>query len=263
MNILIVDDEQLSIDALTGIIRKLFPKSGLYSVLSPAKALAFLMENPIDVVLLDIEMCGMNGMELATLIKTLRPQSNIIFVTGYAQYALDAHAIHASGYLLKPVAKEDVAKEFANLRYPIKEDPPRIRIQCFGNFEIFIDGAPVVFKRAKAKELLAYLVDRQGASSSAAELTAVLWEDKEYTRSQRSYFQTVVSDMLATLKRHGAEHIVIKTHNSIAVDPTRFDCDFYRFLKGDINAVGAFLGEYMSNYSWAEMTAELFTKKKE
>ncbi len=262
MNILIVDDEQLSIDALARIIRELFPKSGLCSFLSPRKALDFLMENPVDVILLDIEMCGMNGMELATRLKTLRPQSNIIFVTGYAQYALDAYAVHASGYLLKPVVREDVAREFANLRYPLKEEP-RIRIQCFGNFEIFIDGMPVMFKRAKAKELLAYLVDRQGASSSAAELTAVLWEDREYTRSQRSYFQTVVSDMLATLKRYGAEHIIIKTHNSIAVDPSQFDCDFYRFLKDDINTARPFLGEYMSNYSWAEMTAELFIKKKE
>ena len=55
-----------------------------------------------------------------------------------------------------------------------------------------------------------------------------------------------------------AEEILVKGHNSFAVDPETFDCDYYRFLQGDPAAVNAFQNDYMQSYSWAEIrNAEL------
>ena len=81
-------------------------------------------------------------------------------------------------FLLKPANEADVRNVLENLRYPPETAPVGIKIQCFGNFEIFVGGRPLSFKRSKSKELLAYLVDRNGATCTNGEMLAVLWEDK-------------------------------------------------------------------------------------
>lgn len=59
-------------------------------------------------------------------------------------------------------------------------------------------------------------------------------------------------ELIAALKKAQAEEILVKGHNSFAVDPETFDCDYYRFLQGDPAAVNAFQNDYMQSYSWAE-----------
>lgn len=75
-----------------------------------------------DVAFLDIEMPGMSGIELAKKLKDIKPYLNIIFVTAYTDYALEVHSLYVSGYLLKPIKKEDVVTALDNLRNPIKAD---------------------------------------------------------------------------------------------------------------------------------------------
>ena len=135
-----------------------------------------------DVAFLDIEMPGMTGLELALQMKKTCPNLNIIFVTGYSSYALEAIEMHSSGYIMKPATKDKIKTELDNLRSPIEptieKKERNIQVHCFGNFEILLDGKPVPFHRSKAKELLAYLVDRKGAGIERAELAAALWEMK-------------------------------------------------------------------------------------
>lgn len=134
------------------------------------------------------------------------------------------------------------------------EHRPRLRVQTFGNFEVFYDGRPVHFSRSRTKELFAYLIDRRGAGSTMGELISVLWEGRPDTDSVRSQLRSLITDLRTTLRRLGEEAIIIKQRDMIAVDPNRVDCDYYRCLDGDTAAVNAFRGEYMSNYSWAETT---------
>lgn len=58
--------------------------------------------------------------------------------------------------------------------------------------------------------------------------------------------------MLKAFKDIGKGDIILKKYNSISVDISKIDCDYYRFLKGDPEAVNSYGGEFMSNYSWAE-----------
>lgn len=127
-----------------------------------------------------------------------------------------------------------------------------MRIQCFGNFEVFVDGKPVEFKRSKSKEILAYLVDRNGAAVKNKELAAILWEDQAYTRSMQSHLQTLIVEMLRALDAVGVKDIIIKQRGSFAVDIAKVYCDAYQFNYRDIKGVNAFHGEYMANYSWGE-----------
>ena len=72
-----------------------------------------------DVAFLDIQMPEKDGLALAKELKDIYKDINIVFVTGYSQYALDALKLHCSGYVLKPAQKEDIEDALANLRKPI------------------------------------------------------------------------------------------------------------------------------------------------
>ena len=109
--------------------------------------------------------------------------------------------------------------------------------------------------RLKAKELLAYLVDRKGAGVTMGELSAVLWEEGPDTLSRQSNLRNLISDLRKTLCDVGAEGILLKTRNTIAIDADAVDCDYYDFLRHIPYAVNRYQGEYMSQYSWAELTA--------
>ncbi len=138
---------------------------------------------------------------------------------------------------------------------PRRTDAQRLRVQTFGNFELFWGDEPVHFHRSRTKELFAYLIDRRGAGSTMGELISVLWEGKPDTDSVRSQLRSLITDLRTTLRRLGAFGVIIKQRDLIAVDPSRVDCDYYRLLAGDPAAQHAFRGEYMCNYSWAEPTA--------
>ena len=130
-----------------------------------------------------------------------------------------------------------------------------LKVQTFGNFEVFYRGVPISFGRSKAKELLAYLIDRRGAAVTTAEACAVLWEDKEYNFSLQRQFQTIVSDLMKSLKRHKCDRFIRRRRNCLSIDVAGLDCDFYKLMAGDKLIAKQYNGEYMSNYSWAETTA--------
>lgn len=134
-------------------------------------------------------------------------------------------------------------------------------VQTFGNFEVFYRGEPMAFIRAKSKELFAYLIDRRGAAVTTAEACGILWEDKEYDFSLQRQFQTVVSDLIKSLKRAKSDHLIHRRRNCLSVDVSGLECDFYKLLAGDIKARENYNGEYMANYSWAEMTAGFLLQK--
>ena len=140
--------------------------------------------------------------------------------------------------------------------------PVRLRVQTFGNFEVFWKDQPVRFERSKTRELFAYLIDRRGAGSTMGELISVLWEGRPDTASLRSQLRSLITDLRATFRGLGAEDVVINRRDHIAVDPARVDCDYYRYLAGEKAARAVFRGEYMSNYSWAEITVGSLQQKK-
>jgi len=263
MRMIAVDDEPLALRGLVQEIKKVLPECDVAGFTNSFEALTKLSDDGLipDVAFLDIEMPGIDGISMAKRFKDACPKTNIIFVTSYSQYALDAYGLHASGYMMKPVLAEDIRRELDDLRNPVSAVSSRVRIQTFGNFDIFVDNTPLAFFRTKAKEALAYIISKNGGSVTVAELAAAIWEAREYNRSLQNQVQTVISDMMNTLKEVGIENIIIKRRNNISVDVKKVDCDYYRFLKGDSAAVNAYMGEFMSNYSWAEMITGYLSNK--
>ena len=252
MNIIAVDDEKLALRDLTQILELVLPEASVSGFRTPQEALAHAWAVPVDIAFLDVEMKGMNGLELAKQLKDIRGRTNIVFATGFSQYAVDAFSVCASDYILKPVEPEAIRRALERLRSPVHEAGHGLRVQCFGNFEVFHQGKPVEFSRSKAKELFAYLIHKHGAGCTTRELCAVLFEDKAYSLSLSKQMQVIISSMTHSLEKVGSRNVIIKTYNNIAVDMIKLDCDFYRFLAWDPEAVNAYSGEYMANYGWAE-----------
>jgi DNA-binding SARP family transcriptional activator len=119
---------------------------------------------------------------------------------------------------------------------------------------VYRDGQPLRFARKQTKELLAYLVDRRGASCTAEEIIAVLWEDAEGPRTAKQRLRNLVSDLKAVLKSVGMSEALIRQGSHLAIRTSLLDCDYYRMLEGDMAAVNAYRGEYMEQYGWAEIT---------
>ena len=162
--------------------------------------------------------------------------------------------------ILNTVREEGETKKSENNNQRTREKKV-LQIRTFGNFEVFYKGTPMAFSRAKSKELFAYLIDRRGAGVTTAEACSILWEDKEYNFSRQRQFQTVVSELIKSLKMYNCDHIIHRRRNCLAVDASGVDCDFYKLMAGDKLSAEQYNGEYMSNYSWAEMTAGFLAQK--
>lgn len=252
MNIIAVDDEPLALSSLVKQLEATFPSHSIRGFSSPSAALESMREMPADVAFLDIKMAGMNGLELGMCFKAVNPPINIIFVTAYSEYAINAIKMRASGYILKPATQEAILDEVNNLRTP---EPAlhRVVVHTFGAFDVLVDGESLYFARSKSRELFAILIDRRGAGIGNAGACALLWPNKEYNFSLQRQLQTVIAEMCKAFARCNVSEVIIRRRNFLAVDTSAVDCDLYRMIQGDMQAFNAFQGEYMSGYEWAVM----------
>ena len=253
MKVLLVDDEQLQLLRLEESVKNVLLSGEILSFNNPLDALEAAKKDKIDIAFLDIEMPEINGLSLAKSLKGINPKVNIIFVTAYDNFALEAMKLHASGYISKPVNEEKVRTEVEGLRYPVKLKSTKvIQVKCFGNFEVFHDGEPLKFAYSKSKEVFAYLVDREGAAININELNAILWEE-----DHKSYLRNLISDIQKTLQSVGAGDVFKKRHNECYIDVDKVDCDAYEYHRNNPDAIRMYRGEYMMQYSWPVFDSEL------
>ncbi len=258
MRAICVDDEKLILEDVVSMCRELPQISEVKGFTRSSEALAWLEHNPVNLALLDIDMPGMNGLELAAAIKGKWPETAICFLTGYAQYAVEAFSVRATGYLLKPISKERLAEEVDYaLSKGEKDLTGHVVVKTFGNFDIFADGKCVSFKMAKCKELLAYLVDKHGTSATRSDIFAALWEDRLYDRKMQKQLDVYIRSLRGTLREYGIEEIFEMQRGSLRIRPEQVVCDAYLFFDGDSDIVNSYRGEYMSSYSWASITESM------
>ena len=257
MLIFAIDDEPKALRVLCRCIEEAEPGAVLRAFDTAVEALDAIRNEGLrpQVVFSDIEMPAVSGLEFAVALKTASPDTKVVFVTAFSQYAMEAFRVRAHGYIMKPLTPELVREELDELPAAPKPQTNRLRVQCFGSFEVFWRGEPLKFARRQTKELLAYLIDRKGAACTSEELVSALWGDSSGRKDAKHGIRNLIGDLRETLKQIGMEDVLIRRGAHIAIRPELLDCDYYRMLAGDMAAVNAFRGEYMSNYSWAELTA--------
>lgn len=255
MKIIAVDDEKIALEGLMDIIGEIVPEADLHGFRNGKDALEYVEAKECQIAFLDIQMRDMDGIMLAKKLKLLNPKINIIFTTGFAEYAGEAFKIHASGYITKPVTREKIQQEIEELRHPVlRENNKKLRVQAFGNFEVFMEEKPLKFKYSKTKEMFAYIIDRKGAMCTNGELIGILWEDEEQSTRHSSYLKNLRADLLSTLRKYKMEHVIVRQRGNIGVVPEEIQCDYYEWLKGTAYGINAYRGEYMQQYSWSELT---------
>ena len=252
-----VDDEILMLGALVAAIKASPDISEVSQFSDCGEALDFVKENAVDVAFLDINMRGMGGLALAEKIISFCPECKIVFCTGYEEYAIPAFKLHASGYLMKPVSAKDIQVEIDNIK-GIRQSQKPLTVKCFGTFEVYARGEKLAFKRSKTKELFAFLVDRNGAGVTVAEIGVALWENDEDQKNQNNIHQ-LFRDLRQSLEAVGVEDIFERNNYYYSLNPEKLDCDYYAYLK---TGKPEFRGEYMSQYSWAEGTCGLLWTKR-
>lgn len=252
-----VDDEVLMLGALVAAIKASPDIAELFDFSSCEEALEFVKGNSADIAFLDINMRGMGGLVLAEKIVSLCPDCKIVFCTGYEKYAIPAFKLHASGYLMKPVSARDVQAEIDNIKHVSGNQKP-LEVKCFGHFEVYAKGQKLIFKRSKTKELFAFLVDRNGAGVSVAEICVALWENDE-EHKKHNYIHQLFRDLRQALENAGMEDVFERNNYLYSINPAKIDCDYFSYLK---TGKPEFFGEYMTQYSWAEGTCGLLLERK-
>lgn len=236
----IIDDEKNAIEALRNVIADLDQIEIVGTFTNPLKALEQIRELTCHVVFLDIEMPGMQGLEMAEKILELDRAHHIIFITAYDQYAVEAFEVNAIDYLLKPVRRERMAKTVEKLlessqnlrehKEPIKEG----RISCFGAFQLQLDpehGKEVKWRTNKARELLAYLVHHREKSVHKERILAELWPDMEIERAI-VYLHSCIYQIRKVIKQYGLDSCMKVDYHShrYHLEMNGISCDSDEFV---------------------------------
>lgn len=260
---IIVDDEIPALEWLDNILVEIgsVHLAGAYT--DPIEALDQLKTESIDIVFLDIEMPGMNGLELAERMLTISPATDVVFVTAYHQYALEAFEYYALDYVLKPASAERIRATLAKVSARRGNSMNRVKangkgegFQSFGRFEWMHFSEPdglVKWRTAKVRELAAYLVHNRNQWVNKDKVQDDLWGD-EHLEQSRTYLYTCVYNLRKKLLELGFEELLKSDQNRyrLEIEPFWSDVNEFMVATEEVTAVDA------SNVEQLEHVASLY-----
>lgn len=270
--VIAVDDEQNALNRFERLITTDNRLELLKTFTKPADAIEFAKTNHIDIAFLDIEMPEMTGLELAECLMDANPYLEVVFVTAYNQYALEAFKAHATGYLLKPLSHDDFTAQIDSMEKKLektrKVEDDRLIINCFGAFSIkkASDNEPLRFRTSKAEELLAFLIQNEGRARSKDMILDTLWPEADLDKAANN-FRVTCTYIRSTLADFGYTDVLVRDHDDYSVNTSRIKCDYIDFRNKIANPdtlpladvevlVNIYKGPYLENrfYDWAEET---------
>lgn len=257
MKILIIDDERPALNMLYDTLKRLCDEK---DVIVPFKSVrefeSYEEKSHFDAAFIDIEIGKVSGIQFALELKNYSPKCNIVFVTSFDKYGTEAFKTRPSGYVLKPYTDEDIKAELDNFRYPVenKHKNKKLKVVTFGNFVVYKDEDELLdFKLTRSKELFAYLIDCCGYPVTTSEISKDLFE-KTMDKQTSKNLSKIISGMIEDLQEAGYKDIIIKQNRQLLINKSRVDCDLFDALRGDVESINSYHGEYMIDYSWAELT---------
>ncbi|MBQ6343870.1 MAG: response regulator [Anaerolineaceae bacterium] len=117
-NVIMVEDSKVILFDGLSVLEKVMPNASITGFLRPKEAIEYAAGNRIALAILDIELGSSSGLDLCNTLLEINSRTNVVFLTAYADYSLDAWKTGASGFMLKPMTPEDLKDQLNKLRYP-------------------------------------------------------------------------------------------------------------------------------------------------
>ncbi|MDD3653790.1 MAG: response regulator [Desulfotomaculaceae bacterium] len=277
----LIDDERPALRMLEKLLQD-YPMveiSGMYT--NPLEAIDKIAAIRPQIVFLDINMPQLQGIDAASKILDQCPDADIIFVTAFDQYAVEAFELYALDYLLKPVAKERFKKTMQRV---IKKNGAiqlnskgNLAIKCLGRFQVRWHGeAPVKWRSEKTRELFAFLLFHRDREVSKDEILDQLWPEVDYLRAVHQLHNGIYY-IRKTLEQYGIDKSLIRIFGSYRLKLGAVDLDVMLFRErlekikrgpaiADLEAAEAlYVGEYLegTDWHWAALEREQLSRQYE
>jgi transcriptional regulator with XRE-family HTH domain len=117
-NVIMVDDNEVILSHGLTVLGEVMPNAAITGFCRPVEALEYAKMNRVALAVLDIELGTTSGLDLCRTLQEINPCTNVLFLTAYADYALDAWKTEANGFMLKPLTAAGVKEQLKKLRYP-------------------------------------------------------------------------------------------------------------------------------------------------
>ena len=117
-NVIMVDDRKIILTGGLPVLEEVMPNATVTGFTRPSEAIEYAKANRVALAFLDIEMGKTSGIDLCQTLIEINPFTNVVFLTAYSEYAIDAWDTAASGFMLKPITPDGVRKQLKTLRYP-------------------------------------------------------------------------------------------------------------------------------------------------
>lgn len=224
-----VDDEKHVLERFERMVSEVkeLELCGLFN--TGKQFLSYIEGHPLDAVFLDIEMPGINGLQLSGQILDMNETIDIVFVTAFNQYAVEAFELQAMDYIMKPLTEERLGKTVKRLLKTkgAVERPGKPFMQCFGGFDVFLRGEALAWKNSKAKELLAFLVHKEGVPVNWEKISDALWPDYNSERAQTNFHATTYL-LRKRLAEAGLSKILESGRGNYRIIKDQLNCDLYQ-----------------------------------
>lgn len=258
MKTILVNNEAEEIQRFVEEVRGIPELEVLRIFQGASQALDYVESHLVDLAIIDVDQ--MDGVHLGLELQKINPEILLIFMIGDGKNALKAMSLHAVAYLTKTYQKEDLQYAAETARLLSRRRRKRIFARTFGYFDLFVDGKPIMFKSAKAKELLAFLIDRRGGIVTTDQMINALWEDRPNDEATQNLCSKLVRTLQKELKAYGADDMLIVARGNRRVDTELFECDLYDMLDGSWRVRQQYMGEYLLDYSWSESRTALLDR---
>lgn len=117
--VILVDDSKAILSDGVAVLEEVLPTATITGFIWPQEAVDYAKTNRVALAILDIELGTASGLDLSRTLLEINPRTNIVFLTSYPEYSLDAWKTEASGFMVKPLTPESVKEQLKKLRYPI------------------------------------------------------------------------------------------------------------------------------------------------
>lgn len=236
MRTIIIEDDNLMLEAAKIIIEKNNYLNIVEAFNDANEALERLEELHPEVVFLDVEMPNISGIQVAKKIEKFNSNIQIVFVTAYEKYALDAFKVSAADYIVKPITEEQVnatVKKLIKYKDGIRffeKETNRSKICTFGNFEVYGNKENELIKwpTAKVEELFAYFVVNRGNEVDRWILCDLLWPNASPEKALHNLHNSIYR-LKNILKNNAIEANVIYENRSYKMNFNTINCDLWKY----------------------------------